>query len=221
MQITAEIRWFWKDAVPGLLDSWFRNERRHACRAGGGSTRVDEYVCAQQMCTPEHAELGMKRRDGGGMELKGLVDGRWFSLATAPFSGPVELWCKWQADGIAPGDARLVPVEKQRWMRLFDASTPWPQEVALDAEERPVDPDAAPTRGCRAELTRLILEPEKHSGQVWWTLGLEAFGSLRTLERDLRAVAGVLMARRAPPFSGYASSYPAWLAQILTQPAHR
>ena len=44
MQISAEIRWFWSNALPPKLEEWFRNGTSNACPAGGGEPRVDEYL---------------------------------------------------------------------------------------------------------------------------------------------------------------------------------
>jgi hypothetical protein len=64
--------------------------------------------------------------------------------------------------------------------------------------------------GCNVELARVTV-----GGEVWWTLGFEAFGPPRTLQASLRATAGLLAARRPPPLGdGLRASYPAWLAQL-------
>ena len=60
------------------------------------------------------------------------------------------------------------------------------------------------------ELTQVSLL----NGEVWWTLGFEAFGTIRTVENDLRAVATILVARRPPELGdGLLASYPAWLKE--------
>src|SRR5947199_10328598 len=44
MQVSAEIRWFWKNILPPKLKEWFCNAKDNTCAAGGGKPRVDEYL---------------------------------------------------------------------------------------------------------------------------------------------------------------------------------
>ena len=73
-----------------------------------------------------------------------------------------------------------------------------------------------PARGCNVEVTR-VAGPE---GEVWWTIGFEAYGALSTVVEDLVAVAGVMAVRRPPEMSdAVCQSYPAWLGSIVDQGA--
>jgi hypothetical protein len=204
MLVSAEIRWFWRSAPPPGLEGWFCKAESHGCPAGGGRIRVDEYLRELGQ-----VELGLKRRGGKkGVEVKGLLAVTWGGLATGPFAGPIELWTKWTSEQLELDSKSTVATEKQRWLRKFDTALPWPQEIPLDEDEKPAAQRPPPTLGCNVELTRVKLP----QGDIWWTLGFEAFGRLRTVESDLQAVATILATRRPPPLGeGLLSSYPAWL----------
>jgi hypothetical protein len=60
MEVSAEIRWLWHNTVPPGLVDWFCPADAHGCPAGGGRTRMDEYLR-----DAHQVELGCKRRGGG------------------------------------------------------------------------------------------------------------------------------------------------------------
>jgi hypothetical protein len=133
MNISAEIRWFWRDAPPPGVREWFCDARAHGMPAGGGATRVDWYVT-----DPAQPELGIKRRGVPGasadpnaarvesgsalVEVKGLVAREFGTLAADPFSGPLELWSKWRTEALTLQDAPLIRTAKRRWLRTFDTT---------------------------------------------------------------------------------------------------
>ena len=208
MQVSAEIRWFWRSAPPTGLEDWFCKAESHGCPAGGGKARVDEYL--RDLSQPE---LGLKRRGGKkGVEVKGLVAVLWSGLVAAPFAGPVEIWGKWTSETL-----ELIPVvsvEKLRWLRKFDTSSSWPLEIPLNDEEKPIDMRPLPTLGCNVELTQVKLP----DGGVWWTLGFEAFGALSTLANDLQAVSTVFASRQPPALGeGWRTNYPRWLIEYASK----
>ncbi len=197
MQLSAEARWFWPSAPPVGLEDWFHSAQDASCATGDGEARLDEYLrdAAQ-------AELGVKRRCGkGGVEVKGLVAVTAGGLAVDPFVGPIELWAKWTSEPLELKAGSTIAINKLRWLRKFDTSGSSPREV-------PLDKTPLPALGCNVELTRITLP----GGEIWWTLGFEAFGTIRTVENDLRATATVLAARgRLSLEGGVMASYPAWL----------
>ncbi len=198
MQVSAEIRWFWRDDPPAGLENWFRDAHTHGCPAGDEETRTDVYLH-----DPGQTELGVKRRGGAsGMEVKALVSVIRDGVDAPPFVGPVETWTKIGTRALEfPSSLTL---RKVRWTRTFDTGGAAPAEVP------PGRGRAMPSVGCSVELTRVTVDDD-----VWWTLGFESFGPLRTAESRLRATASLLAARRPPSLGdGLRASYPAWLAQL-------
>jgi hypothetical protein len=204
MLLSAEARWFWPSVPPHGLEDWFCKAHDGYCRAGGAEPRIDEYLR-----DATQVELGLKRRGGNpGVEVKGLVAITWGGLAVSPFEGPIELWVKWTSEPLELKPDSTVATKKVRWLRKFDTTAPCPHEIPLDSKEQRLDKKPLPALGCNVELTQVSLP----SGAIWWTLGFEAFGTIRTVENDLRAVASVLAARRPPRLEGgLMASYPAWL----------
>jgi hypothetical protein len=94
-------------------------------------------------------------------------------------------------------------------LHKFDTTGGSPIEVELDPHEKPARGVALPERGCNVELTHIELPQKRES---WWSLGFESFGTIGSVERDLRAVAAVLASRKPPKFSAeIISGYPRWL----------
>ncbi len=202
MQVSAEIRWFWRNE-PTALREWFCS-RDEFCAAGGGAPREDQYLRDARQ-----AELGLKRRGGkAGIEVKGLVAVTSGGLVVGPFLGPIEIWTKWTCEALELPPALTVTIRKERWLRKFDTALTSPEEIALDHNEQPLElKRPLPVLGCNAEVTKVDLQ-----GATWWTLGLESFGTIGTVENSLRAVATLLAARRPPDLGmGQLASYPAWL----------
>jgi hypothetical protein len=89
MQVSAELRWFWRGAVPDQIEAWFRSGPPPA----GGEARENVYLR-----DPARTDLGIKERgQKPGVEIKGLV-AVLAPIAAGPFAGGVELWCKWSSE---------------------------------------------------------------------------------------------------------------------------
>lgn len=206
MQISAEARWFWPEALPPGLEDWYRT-RAGSCPPGGGAHREDVYLL-----DPGQVELGLKTRGAKpGVEIKGLVRVAPTASGRAPLSARLELWTKWTAPSLDLAGRPSVRMDKQRWLRKYDAGTADTlSEVALGADERPTD-GRLPRSGCNVELTRVRLD----DGCVWWTLGCESFGThVDEIEANLgRALEH--LAHTSPPGFGdaFEASYPTWLAR--------
>jgi hypothetical protein len=210
MLVSAEIRWFWRHDPPLGLRDWFCQAEHHPCPAGGGQARVDLYLR-----DPGQTDLGVKLRGGGdGVQIKGLVDVVSDGLSAAPFTGSAEIWCKWTSGPLQLDPDTTIAIDKRRWLRKFDTTRHSPQEVPLSGNEKPADGRPLPGLGCNVELTQV----KPPSGEVWWTLCLEAFGTFGTVVKDLRAAAAVLAARTPPPLDGgLIASYPTWLGALLRE----
>ena len=204
MQVSAELRWFWRAQPPRGFEEWFRAVDVHGCAAGGGRTRTDRYLrdAAQR-------ELGMKRRGGRpGVEVKGLVLDAWGRVPTTPFAGPLQLWTKWSSPALTLPRRRTLATRKQRWLRRFDTSRGAAREVPLGRDELPLPGYRFPAAGCNVEWTRVALP----RGAVWWTFAFEAFGPIAALERSACLTARTLAARHPPALRGaLLASYPSWL----------
>jgi hypothetical protein len=186
--ISAEIRWFWPDEAPAGLQEWFTSPAAHGCPAGGGQPRVDAYLKDLSQ-----RELGIKVREGKGVEVKGLITVLWNELSGGPFVGHIEIWAKWNSKVLSLDEKMTVATKKTRWLRKFDTSEVNSREIPLDAKELPSSGEALPTLGCNVEFTRINVNAD-----TWWTLSVEAFGKLSTVESDLRASVATL-AKRNPP----------------------
>ena len=214
MQISAEIRWFWSNVPPPKLEEWFRDATEDTCAAGGGESRVDEYLY-----DGNQIELGLKRRGGKpGVEVKGLVAAEWGKLTATPFVGPIELWTKWTSEVLELNSDRTVPIKKIRWLRKFDTAKQFPEEIPLDGKEKPLGTRPLPELGCNVELTQITLGDNK----VWWTLGFESFGAIQTVDKSLYTVAMTLATRQPPGLgTGGLADYPAWLKEHVVAPSGR
>ena len=203
MLVSAELRWFWKDALPSGLETWFRSGQ---WPPGGGMPRMDEYLL-----DPGQSELGLKRRGANpGIEVKGLISV--LASPVAPFVGGVQLWCKWTSDALTIDHLSRVAVRKTRWVRKYDTSNAEVSEVELDEHEKlRGSSDTLLKRGCQWELVALRVDGESAD---WWSLGFEAFGELATVEPSLRRTINHV-AYGAPGLEGGLElSYPAWLARL-------
>jgi hypothetical protein len=199
MFISAEIRWFLRNEPAPGFRGWFMESGFHASQPGGVSERTDEYLQNRG-----ETELGIKIRGGfGGVDIKGLVEVKKNGLSSEPFTGPIEIWTKWRSEYIKLELENTIAVEKERWTRMFDTTLADPIEINLEGRQ-------LPSRGCGVELTRFSVKNE-----TWWTFGFESFGTLETIEKDLRSVASLLASRNPPPLGdAVIHSYPSLLNSI-------
>lgn len=207
MQVSAELRWFWRDE-PTAVNEWFGNSAIHGQVAAGGGKdpRIDEYLS-----DPGEGELGIKLRGGkDGVEIKGLVQACANRLQVGPFCGPMEIWTKWTHQTLALNPSSLIKTQKLRWVRKFDTTGSSCKEIALDQSEKPTPDRELPKRGCNVELTRIRIAHED-----WWTFAFEAFAELSNVVDSLRDVAQVLADRDPPTLpQGLVASYPKWLRTV-------
>lgn len=204
MLVSAELRWFWKDAAPPEIERWFRSGDYPP---GGGTPRVDEYLVDRHQ-----TELGVKRRGTGhGVEVKGLVAlGR---RTASPFDGRVQIWTKWMSETLAIEHLPCVSIKKTRWLRKYDTSGGRVTEVQLDMSERPVGGEnLSPALGCQFELVAIAIDDEQRR---WWSIGFEAFGELNTIEDSLDSTLAHLAPAAPSLDGGLAVSYPEWLARFV------
>jgi len=210
MQISAEMRWYWSETVPGELIRWFNESTSHGCiSGGGGEPRKDSYLL-----DPMQAQLGMKiRGKKKGVEIKGLVETIADGCKVKPFAGQIEIWTKWTTEALSFDDKKLIIVDKFRRLRKFDTSCTNIFEICLDKDEQPKGSANSPNVGCNVELTTIRIENRR-----WATLGFESFGTLGTVVDSLCRTVSLLASRDPPPFDeGWLASYPLWLQRGYTK----
>jgi len=129
-----------------------------------------------------------------------------------PFHGPIEIWTKWTSEALEVDSNKAIKTIKRRWLRKFDTTEAKLQEIPLGENEKPLDDKRQlPVLGCNVELTEVTIP----TGEKWWTLGFEAFGTIGTVENDIRKVATMLAERLQSSFSGgLLASYPHWLMKL-------
>jgi hypothetical protein len=208
MQISAEIRWFWKRTTEPELAAWFVSPKSHGEPAGGGNLRTDVYLIDRGQ-----NELGFKLRGGKkGVEVKGLVQTIVSGCRVDPFAGDIEVWTKWTSGALKLDGLPLIEIEKRRWLRKFDTSMSQVREIAVDADERPIGGVSLPDEGCNVEYTEIRGEAFE-----FVTLGFEAFGALGNVVHGLRRTAAALASRSPPmPNGGLLASYPSWIPVATT-----
>jgi hypothetical protein len=209
MLVSAEIRWFWHDAaVPGI-ESWFC---AGPYRPGGGPPpRVDEYLW-----DPGQVELGLKKRgEKPGIEVKGLIATVGQTVQIGSINGHIQVWTKWTSESLRLDSMAVVKTYKVRLLRKFDIVGGSFRELPLDKFEKLVNKNEdLPVEGCNVELTTVSL---KENGPKWWTLGFEAFGTLNSVEQNLRKTVAHFVGSSLPDLQGGAEqSYPAWLSARLS-----
>ena len=213
MWLSAEVRWFWRDACPEEVRDWFHAGPTAPPIPPGSelSGRVDRYL-------PREGQYGTWRqvRDASDarpdeVEIKGLVavvspPDPLAEEAAIPLD-QIQIWCKWKAPQVAAADGVLT--RKRRGMRRYEVVAAHVEELPLYAnEEAPV----MPAVGCNLELTEV--GADGHSGS-WWTLGFEAFGDLRSAPEALVETFAFLQANGAfPRLRGERLSYPEWLDRL-------
>lgn len=174
MELSAELRLWWKGERPAEVERWF--EAASAIAPGLPAERTDQYLD-----DPEKGELGFKLRGGARAEVKLRVAQR----GAMGWLGTVEIWAKASASALR-FDGPILEVRKRRRLRMFVASSGGVEELEVGEGER-LRSGPAPVQGCNVEFTAVEV-----SGSRWWTLGLEAFGELDSVEDILKATVSAL-----------------------------
>jgi hypothetical protein len=192
------------------VEDWFRIRLRErsapsgaSILPGGPEERVDVYLVDRAQ-----PEVGVKKRGAkSGDEIKGLVD-RIEGSVDSP--GRIEIWSKWSLEAFSISALSSVATHKTRWLREFDTASEAILQIELSESAVLGQSAPRPAEGCNIELTRVTIEG---LDRVWWTLGFEAFGKMKTVERNLLRTIAALGATipRAALKGGRELSYPSWL----------
>ena len=200
---TAEVRWFYRGAVPQEVLAWFQ---QGGWKEVPVASRVDYYL---RLAGGD--SLGIKLREGR-IEIKRRHGPTGIVRLHDRVAGEVEHWRKWsfpldkassEVSGLLLPSSSWIGVEKARRLRTY--------RVGGDDTIVAVPVREYPERGCSWELTGLRVR-----GRAWWTLGLEAFGEQATLRERLLLVAERVLCSDEPPVLEVEESfsYPRWLALL-------
>ena len=186
MLITAEIRWFLRDALPVEVSRWFEGVCGTATRY---PPRVDLYLAL-----PETDTVGVKLREGL-LEVK-RRDGDLGLLDLHPnVEGHGNTWTKWSFPAsmeeghlgdLAPNAPGWLAVAKTRRLSTLTISPDGGVDLAIEG----------PTfgRACWVELTEVRMDHDE-----WWSLGFEAVGPKERLRDDLQRAAQHFFGLSDPP----------------------
>jgi hypothetical protein len=221
---TAEVRWFYKGDIQETSLQRFRSGELPQDN-GTIEDRNDVYLYL-----PGVDSLGIKLR-GTNIQHQNDVDQleikrRQLEGGVVSFfpgvTGRLERWSKWVFHGESSGpqlstiltakDEAWVCVSKVRYLRKY--------KLTDDKRVLAVSLNEWPDNGCNVELTKVIAP----SGQVWWTLGLEAFGEANdTIEDNLRLSANYFFAGTDLGAFEVKDSfgYPGWLNVLMPSEIQR
>lgn len=205
MQVSAEARLWWQDEYQDALEYWFTKLSSYPPGGALSNYRTDIYLR-----DPQQVELGIKVREADSpnelVEVKSLVE----SLSNEGKFGPVTIWTKASSAVLTLHEFPKIATLKQRRLRKFGWDGVDLKEIELNKDEKVLQ-GHKPDQGCNVELTRVTL---KHSKEIWWTLGYEAFGELNEVEQLLRLCIRKTTSGSLPPAveSARPGSYPEWLS---------
>lgn len=212
MALSAEIRWFKKDAIPDGWKDWFCSKNQSFQHpANAEKPRLDEYLLDKAI-----DDLGIKHRGGkAGVEIKGLLKDLGQPMKEGPWEGDIEVWSKWPSNTLLLQQCPTLKMIKQRWLRKYEDKDNSLQEFLI-----PADPKNCrfPARGCNVELTEITLCNKENAS--WWTFSFESFDdntkSIDTLFSTLRAAVKLVAGMGVPSNfeKSELMSYAAWLKTL-------
>ena len=202
---SAEVRWFRPGPVPEEVMKWFRSVHAGFLEQ---PARTDYYLAL-----PGSPDMSIKFREEQ-LEFKQAYGEKGLNWTREKVSGRIAHWQKWSfplqneagaMNSIAVYSESWKKVLKQRSIILFQASdSGLPQATSASI---------LPENGCGLEITRVELPEQK---DIWWTLGLEAFGREDKLMDMLSLVAELVFSLPGCPELKLieSMSYPEWLAKM-------
>ncbi|MEH6789717.1 hypothetical protein [Parasphingorhabdus sp.] len=184
--LTAELRFWWPNRQTAILRAWLEEKGIPLAQA---SERADIYL------PTDTGSLNLKRRDGGKIEIKSLVQQQ--SMA-APFAGEerCEIWVKHVLGRSSLDPGPQLTIAKTRWLAYLDKQG----QILSDGETG--------SSGCQIELSEV--QPERGQ-QIWTSFCLEAFGDPDGLPERLDAAVRKLGELPCPEQRPLVASYAEWL----------
>lgn len=201
-QTSMEVRWFLPVALPDEVRQWFDRKQPTLIEA---EQREDWYLLLA-----DHKDMGIKLRQGK-LEIKHRTGDRGVKKIVKGVKGRIEQWQKWSFSLTAeeevpahlPAEAEFwLEVQKTRWVKTYQV-----RQGAIAG----VTPEAKPEQGCQIEMAEIRV-----LGQVWHSLGFEAFGQANTLEQTLMQVLGQVFNEMdgGSLKAKQSLSYPQWLLRL-------
>lgn len=203
MQLTAELRWFYRGTLPEEVLQWFQQDQL-GDHLAPSEEREDLYLYS-----PGCDYLGIKLRQGR-LEIKW----RKAELGVLYFGdrveGKAEKWGKWLCEDPTTESFQPTAVVGQKaWVGVKKVRSQRQYQVLPVESLTAVPVNESIEQGCSVELTQLDI-----NGNTWWSLAFEAFGEDDCLMDNLQAVASrVFKSDRGPKLQAEDSyAYPNWLS---------
>ena len=227
MEISTEIRWFFPDKMPDLVQSWFFQTPRFGdtLTVNDGDERIDLYLL-----TEGRIDISPKLREGK-LEIKVRNQVEEFADPTGFYSGLIERWEKWEwqytdtdkkedefedkldkliATSFKKNtlDNKRFNVWKNRFQRKFTIDS---SGTVIPAGQDFID------EGFQAEVTELKVNDED-----WWTMAFEIVENPKSPMKDpiskLKSSINWIFEGKeydGQPIKSQSSfSYPEWLNSI-------
>lgn len=235
MQPSMEARWFWPRQLPTAVRDWWVERNHHYPTHHFQPTvesRKDWYLRL-----PQHTDLSIKLRQGQ-IEVKQRICDRGLQLLAPSIHGQVGQWAKWSfplAEAATTLQQRFdqkeqwIAVEKTRQSKTYhlvdngttEAGTKTGTETAIALTTSGNAFDQQQDAGCSVEIAEVIA-----LNQRWFTLGIEAFGSVDTVASVFDGVCPSIFAynkleginTKLVLEPAHSRSYPQWLAALYQVP---
>ncbi len=202
---TVEVRWFHQGEIPVDIQTWFSQIAGKKAEPITQSPRTDIYLLQNG-----NANLGVKLREGR-IEIKQRTQEFGNATFASNVVGVVEGWRKWSYL-VDPTQTNYLSARflGASWQRVSKERSLYSFQISGQNTETVKMPDYS-IGGCNIELTHI-----KCNGEVWWSLGLEAFGDENSNESKLTIAAKYLFSEEQTPTLSAQNSYgyPHWLELV-------
>lgn len=167
MQVSYEVRWFFKDAPVFLLE-WFEHKGYQFDYKK--PSRVDSYL-------PLMADqrMGIKLREGN-IEAKQLIKSHGpRKFKTIKIKGEVQEFIKWsfELDKQDPLSKTILKKQKSNWIAIAKERIGYKYSFNKKGKLLgEVDAESSMDEGCQVEFTRIVIK-----SKIYFTFGFEAFST--------------------------------------------
>ncbi|MGP1382462.1 MAG: hypothetical protein ACTS2F_02825 [Thainema sp.] len=228
MQPSMEARWFWPHQIPAPVRDWWVERNHHYPTHNFQPTvesRTDWYLRL-----PQHIDLSIKLREGQ-IEVKQRICDRGIQLLSPSIHGHVGQWIKWSfplAEAATTIQKRFdqkeqwIAVAKTRQSKTYyladNGATENGMETAIAFSTSGDSFDQQHHAGCSVEIAEVIAFDQR-----WFSLGIEAFGTVDTVASVFDQVCPSIFAdnklegidTKLVLEPAHSLSYPQWLAAAL------